>query len=82
MDEGFLKLYCKVYGANGTWARSTLVYTTDPGYRDTGRMLVESGICFVLNDKDIKVGGGFWTPASCQGEALITRLVDTGCILY
>ena len=42
-----------------------MTFPDDPGYRDTARMLVESGLCFVLNQNEIKVGGGFWTTASC-----------------
>jgi len=28
-------------------------------------MLAEAGITHILNADEIRVGGGFWTPASC-----------------
>jgi len=56
-----------------------MVFYTDAGYRDTARMLVESGLCFIFNKEEIKVGGGVWTPATCQGNAIVKRLTDTGC---
>jgi short subunit dehydrogenase-like uncharacterized protein len=51
----------------------------DPGYRDTARMLVESGLVLALQGDQVKVGGGLWTPAACQGSLLLDRLINTGC---
>ena len=45
-------------------------------------MLVESGLVLALQGKEIKVGGGCFTPAACQGELLLKRLVDTGSSFY
>jgi short subunit dehydrogenase-like uncharacterized protein len=52
----------------------------DPGYRDTARMLVESALTLALEEKSIKFGGGFLTPA-CVGEPLLRRLIDSGSTL-
>jgi short subunit dehydrogenase-like uncharacterized protein len=41
-------------------------------------MLVESGLALALEEHRIKVGGGSYTPAACQGEVLLERLVTTG----
>jgi hypothetical protein len=41
-------------------------------------MLVESGLALALDGAEIKVGGGLWTPAACQGELLLRRLLNTG----
>ncbi len=51
----------------------------DPSYRDTARMLVESGLVLVLQSNEITVGGGIWTPAVCFGSLLMKRLITTGC---
>ena len=61
--------------------KAMMYFPTDPGYRDTARMLVESGLCFAIADQEqqIKVGGGLYTPAACQGDVLLNRLVSTGC---
>jgi len=44
-------------------------------------MLVESGLVLALQAQDIKVGGGVFTPAACQGDLLTQRLLDTGMSL-
>ena len=41
-------------------------------------MLVESGLTLVLQQRELKCGGGVWTPACCQGEVLLQRLVASG----
>lgn len=44
----------------------------DPGYGSTGKMLGEAAACLA---KDVDgAAGGFWTPASLMGNALIQRL--------
>lgn len=78
MDQGFLKVTGFGTGSQGSKVRASLYFPTDPGYRDTARMLVESGLALALDGAQIKVGGGLWTPAACQGEVLLKRLVDTG----
>ena len=45
----------------------------DPGYGSTAKMLGESAVAF-LDLSPTDVGGGFWTPASAFGDALIERL--------
>ncbi len=44
----------------------------DPGYGSTAKMLAECAVC--LAQDDLVVGGGFWTPASAMGDALLERL--------
>jgi short subunit dehydrogenase-like uncharacterized protein len=44
----------------------------DPGYGSTSKMLGESAVC--LAQDALPVGGGFWTPASAMGDALLARL--------
>jgi len=44
----------------------------DPGYGSTAKMLAECAVC--LAQDELPVGGGFWTPASAMGDALLTRL--------
>jgi short subunit dehydrogenase-like uncharacterized protein len=41
-------------------------------------MLVESGLSLALEGDRIKATGGVWTPATCQGDVLLDRLVRTG----
>jgi short subunit dehydrogenase-like uncharacterized protein len=66
MDKGFLKLIAFADGVNSGKAQAMFYFPTDPGYRDTARMLVESGLVLALESDKVKVGGGYFTPASCQ----------------
>ena len=65
-------------GDKGGSTKIEFYFPTDPGYRDTARMLVESGLVLALQLKDVGVGGGVYTPAACQGTLLTKRLTDTG----
>ena len=44
----------------------------DPGYGSTAKMLSQAALCLAKDIPDVK--GGFWTPASALGDALIHRL--------
>jgi len=44
----------------------------DPGYGSTAKMLAECAVC--LAQDELPVEGGFWTPASAMGDALLQRL--------
>ena len=59
---------------NGKTIRGRVTGDRDPGYGATCRMLGESAVCLALDGADLPVAGGFWTPASCMGDALIARL--------
>lgn len=79
MDRGFLRVSAIGRGQSGKEVHGYIYFPTDPGYRDTARMLVESGLVLALQGDQVKVGGGLYTPAACQGRLLLDRLVDTGC---
>jgi hypothetical protein len=51
MDTGFLKVTALAKGSKGGKVRAVIYFPTDPGYRDTARMLVESGkyLIFLIN---------------------------------
>jgi short subunit dehydrogenase-like uncharacterized protein len=52
----------------------------DPGYGSTSRMLAESALCLARDE--LSCGGGFWTPASAMGEALIERLEENAGLTF
>ena len=59
--------------ASGEEIRTKVTGDADPGYGSTAKMLGESAVAFLdLDPSD--VGGGFWTPASAFGDALVERL--------
>jgi short subunit dehydrogenase-like uncharacterized protein len=48
-------------------------------------MLIESGLSLSLEFDKIKDGcpkGGCFTPATCQKDVLLKRLIDTGCSFF
>jgi short subunit dehydrogenase-like uncharacterized protein len=52
--------------------RARLRGDRDPGYGSTSKMLAEAAVCLALDP--LEAGGGFHTPASAMGDALIERL--------
>jgi len=66
-------------GSKGTKVKSVIYFPNDPGYVDTARMLVESGLSLALEEETKSVKGGYHTTASALGKTLLKRLVDTGC---
>ena len=87
MDKGFLKVTATGVGSGGSKAKAVIYFPTDVGYRDTARMLVESGLVLALQqDKLVEAGvqGGCHTPASALGAGglLLQRLVTTGSSFY
>ena len=59
--------------SSGQEIRTRVTGDADPGYGSTAKMLGESAVAFLDLDPS-HVGGGFWTPASAFGDALIERL--------
>eukprot|EP00053_Salpingoeca_punica_P009205 m.82470 g.82470 ORF g.82470 m.82470 type:complete len:484 (+) comp14920_c0_seq1:129-1580(+) len=78
MDKGFLRLTAFAKGVSGTRAQAVMYFPTDPGYRDTARMLVESGLALSLDRAHIKTPAGVHTPATCMPQVLLDRLVASG----
>jgi short subunit dehydrogenase-like uncharacterized protein len=54
--------------------RARVTGDRDPGYGSTSKMLGESAVCLATDALD--VGGGFLTPASAMGDALLPRLQE------
>ena len=52
----------------------------DPGYGSTSKMLAEAAVCLARDD--LEVSGGFWTPASAMGDALVGRLHERAGVTF
>ena len=80
--KGFLHVTTKAEFESGSkvkTATSTMFFKTDPGYRDTARMLVESALTLALSKEgDLPGTPGVHTPASGIGMGLLERLCNTG----
>ncbi len=86
MDESFLEVKTVAHGVkkdgkSPVQVTQSLYFPTDPGYRDTARMLAETALTMILDEKDTRVNtkGGVLTPSAACGSALLDRLVQTGC---
>ena len=64
----------------GKSLRAKVTGQGDPGYGSTSRMLGESAVC--LAKDTLAVGGGFWTPASAMGDALLARLEENAGVRF
>lgn len=78
MDRGFLEVVAHAVGTGGTKRSGMIYFPTDPGYRDTARMLVESALVLALDRDKVSQPGGVYTPGCCQGLQLLERLKATG----
>lgn len=79
LDGGFLRVKGYATGTKGTKVEGWAYWPRDPGYVDTARMVVESGLCLALEpEKCPDVGGGIWSPAYGLGHALKDRLAKGG----
>ena len=73
-DNGYFDIRFFGYANNGNKVLTKVTGDKDPGYGSTCQMLAQSALCLLQDiDKD-DIGGGFWTPASSMGDALIDRL--------
>jgi short subunit dehydrogenase-like uncharacterized protein len=54
--------------------RARVTADRDPGYGATSKMLGESAVCLAKDALSVK--GGFWTPSTAMGNALVKRLQE------
>jgi short subunit dehydrogenase-like uncharacterized protein len=71
--KGFYDLRFFGKTATGQTIETKVTGDQDPGYGSTAKMLGEAAICLLEQPRTV-VGGGFWTPATALGDALITAL--------
>lgn len=71
--EGFYDI--RFFGQTSTGQTCSVKVTgdQDPGYGSTAKMVSEAALCLACDIGPDK-NGGFWTPASLMGDALIERL--------
>lgn len=73
-DNGFFDIRFFAYADGVPFMTTKVTGNQDPGYGSTSKMLAQSALCLLQDiDKD-SVSGGFWTPATAMGQALIDRL--------
>ena len=73
-EAGFFKIKLAGTTASGEVVSVRVTGDRDPGYGSTAKMLSEAGMGILETAETGKNSGGFWTPASLMGDALIERL--------
>ena len=54
----------------------------DPGYGSTAKMIAESALALAFDHPSTGDNGGFWTPSTLLGEALLTRLTQRAGLTF
>jgi short subunit dehydrogenase-like uncharacterized protein len=65
----------RLLGSNDHGERLAVKVTgdRDPGYGSTAKMAAQSALCLIETPKE-ETPGGFWTPSTSMGDALLSRL--------
>ena len=74
-ESGFYDIRFFGRTADGHAIETKVTGDRDPGYGSTSKMLGEAAVCLLERSREA-LPGGFWTPATAMGEALIERLVE------
>jgi short subunit dehydrogenase-like uncharacterized protein len=72
--RGFFDLRFVGRTDDGRMLRTRVTGDRDPGYGSTAKMLGQAGACLALDLAGRPPAGGFWTPATIFGDALIARM--------
>eukprot|EP00980_Cylindrotheca_fusiformis_P019172 scaffold6501_cov98-Cylindrotheca_fusiformis.AAC.6 len=79
IEDSYGAIYAKGTGTKGSKVESLMYFDKCPGYLETARMLVESGLSLALSEDSLpSSGGGFFSPAYGLGKVLLDRMVETG----
>eukprot|EP00980_Cylindrotheca_fusiformis_P016146 scaffold4805_cov136-Cylindrotheca_fusiformis.AAC.1 len=79
IEDSYGAIYAKGTGTKGSKVESLMYFNKCPGYLETARMLVESGLSLALSEDSLpSSGGGFFSPAYGLGKVLLDRMVETG----
>jgi short subunit dehydrogenase-like uncharacterized protein len=79
MKSGYLNITGVATSTDDRMAKATIRFPVDPGYLDTARMCIESGLALSFDEAHLhSKTGGVMTPGACQGEAVLNRLLKTG----
>ena len=75
-NEGFYDLRFWGQTISGHSLMVKVTGDRDPGYGSTAKILAQAGLCLAKDKSKSSPPGGFWTPATIFGQALIQRLID------
>ena len=78
-EKGFYDIRLFGTTAAGDKLTAKVLGDRDPGYGSTSKMLSEAAICLATRGE---TEGGFWTPATLMGDALIERLHERAGVTF
>lgn len=74
--KGFFDLRLRGADNDGNHMMVKVTGDRDPGYGSTAKMLAQAGLCLAMDIKKEDQAGGFLTPSTAMGSALVKRLED------
>jgi len=69
-------------GASGEMLMTSVSGDRDPGYGSTAKMIAQAAISLRRDVDKSQLEGGFWTPGSAFGEALLLRLQTSAGLTF
>ena len=81
-ENGFFNMHFFGETATGQQIKCKVTGDKDPGYGSTAKMLAETAIHFSSVNKADTTEGGFYTPSSLFGNALISRLEEKAGLTF
>jgi len=73
-ERGFFDVRFIGYTASGERVALKVTGDRDPGYGSTAKMISEAAFCLAVEGSNQERVGGFWTPSTLLGPALLKRL--------
>ena len=80
--QGFYDFRFYGRGVSGRTLKTKVTGDRDPGYGSTAKMLGEAAACLAQDVPKNQLAGGFWTPSTALGDALIERLVANAGLTF
>ncbi|MFE8071750.1 saccharopine dehydrogenase NADP-binding domain-containing protein [Marinobacteraceae bacterium S3BR75-40.1] len=81
-EQGFYDLRFVGKTHDGQTLRTKVTGDRDPGYGSTSKMLGQAGACLALDIAKEDKPGGFWTPSTIFGDALLQRLQSNAGLTF
>jgi len=82
MNSGWLRVTAHGTGVRSSSCSCMVYFPSDPGYKETARMLVEAGLGLLDREGRLpRTAGGILTPAAALGDQMAERLVATGTVV-
>lgn len=80
-EAGFFNIIIAGETADGQHLRARVKGDRDPGYGSTSKMISETAVLLGETSRE-NTPGGFWTPATALGQALVERLAEHAGVTF